>query len=232
MNRLHIHEIASVGCVAEGDAPEASILFRKRAPTLTAGGVESLLRTPRIAEQTKNPAMTRKEIEAEILRRRPDIKSVLKSPGSLPSRGSGLSAADKTALVAKVRLDMMDESLEELKRATEESQRTLDEIKTMRGTNMTRSEATAGGVRSEVDRLAASMVKNGEAANLIEARPMVWQQRPDLVKKSRQEAPESASSASGKTINDRVREVIDEVTRKASWQPLMKGWEMARLGSR
>lgn len=187
MNRLHIHEIASVGCVAERDAPEASILFRKRAPTLTAGGAESLLRTLRIAEQTKNPAMTRKEIEAEILRRRPDIKSVLKSPRSLPSRGSGLSAADKKRLLTKVRLDVMDESLEDLKEATEETQRTLDGIKTMRGTNMTRGEATAGGVRSEVDRLAASMVKNGEAENLIEARPMVWRERPDMVAKSGQE---------------------------------------------
>lgn len=232
-HRLHVHEITSIGTVADGDSPESSILFYKKAPTLTRAGAKQLLKKLRIEMQRKNPAMSRAEVESEIFRRRPDIESALKSPGSLPSHRSGLSAADKTELVTKVRLDQADEQIAAMKKTTEESWKTLDEIRSMmKGTPMNRRPEgrSSATILAEVDRLANSIAKSaGEPMTTVEARVEVWRTHPELkteIRKAQRLERKGGVlvDAPAKTVADRVREVVDEATRRAAWQPLLEGW--------
>jgi len=136
-------------------------------------------------------------------------------------RGSLLNPGRWGASIA-TRLAETDRALNRIADTQRALRRSIEKEGTMRPRKA--EIALAGTVRAEVERLAVEKIETGEAATLIQARPMVWRERPDLVAKSRHESPETVTDGPGKTINDRVVEVIDEATRKASWQPLMKGW--------
>ena len=91
---------------------------------------------------------------------------------------------------------------------------------------------TSAEVLAEVTSKAGRIQKQAggnRQLSMAAARAEVWRNNPELMKEHRKaQARERGASPvadeSAKTINDRVREVIDEATRRASWQPLLEGW--------
>jgi hypothetical protein len=123
--------------------------------------------------------------ESEIL----IFKSGTPTPSGVSSTAGGggrlragpvLSPADRKRLVMKVRLDVMDEKIEALKKTTAESWKTMDEIRKLRGT-MTQT--------MTAEKIAEAVAKRAEALRSdpkfwdkteVELKAELWKRTPGL----------------------------------------------------
>ncbi len=209
--RLFVNKILSIGVVEEGDNPPSEILLFK----------------------AKGKSPMSKDTENEILRKRPDLAEAL----GRTQKATSMTAKARGEAVARhidKRLTEQEKALTEISEGYTQISKTIGEA--MTGLNGPRSPKIAppDTVKGKVDRIALDLIAKGKAANITEARPMVWKSRPDLVAASRANDEGDIHVAGGRkpeagTVAEQISKVIHDRADAIASMPQMFGKSIADL---
>ena len=152
----------------------------------------------------------------------PHPSGVSGTAGGRGRSGSGrsLPAADRLQLVARVRLDQQDEQIAAIAKTNEETRRTINQMRAMKGrAPMAKRETgrSSASILAEVDRLANSIQKSAGGTTKAAAKAEVWRANPTWQVEVRK--AQARERDQGKELSARIDRIIKSYALSISAEP-------------